>query len=272
MKFLTLLICTLIVAQSAAREIDLVQKLRAKLHQQAAQQPETRVVGGADAAAGGAPYQVSIMNTFDEHVCGGSIIANEWILTAAHCLEWPTKYLLIVTGSNDYTKPGAVYEVDYAKIHCQHNKPMYHNDVALIHTKTPIVYNARTQPIQLATQNKMQTGDKLKLTGWGAIKAWGRHVTQLQEIELKYLAHSSCASKVRNSDWLGDGHICTLTKEGEGSCNGDSGGPLVDANQTLVGVVNWGEACALGVPDVFASVAYYRDWITKMMTPQGVAC
>ncbi|KAH8407048.1 hypothetical protein KR222_004772, partial [Zaprionus bogoriensis] len=213
----------------------------------------SRIVGGSDAPQAWAPYQVSIMNTFGEHVCGGSIIANQWILTAAHCLEWPIKYLKIVTGSNDYTKPGAEYLVDAAKKHCEHDQPIYHNDIALLHTATPIVYNERTQPIKLATKDSLKAGDKVTLTGWGSVKAWGRYATQLQKIDLAYVEHSTCEQSVRNASWLGEGHICTYTKEGEGSCHGDSGGPLVDENQTLVGIVNWGEACAVGYPDVFAS-------------------
>ncbi|KAH8311480.1 hypothetical protein KR044_006588, partial [Drosophila immigrans] len=230
-----------------------------------------RVVGGSDAPQAFAPYQVSIMNTFGEHVCGGSIINEYWILTAAHCTEWPKQYLKVVTGSNDYTKPGAEYSVETVKKHCEHDKPAYHNDIALLRLSAPIAFNERTQPVKMATQNALNTGDQVTLTGWGSVKAWGRYVTQLQKIDLAYLDHKSCESKVKNASWLGEGHICTLTKEGEGSCHGDSGGPLVDANHTLVGIVNWGEACALGYPDVFASVQYYQPWITEMMKPTGTA-
>ncbi|XP_060649920.1 chymotrypsin-1 [Drosophila nasuta] len=268
MKFL-ILIATLLACE--ARELGLGKRASHQLDIDIVR-PESRIVGGSDAPQAFAPYQVSIMNTFGEHVCGGSIIDENWILTAAHCTEWPKQYLKIVTGSNDYTKPGAEYSVDIVKKHCEHDKPAYHNDIALLHVATPIVFDERTQPIKMATKDSLNTGDKVTLTGWGSIKAWGRYVTQLQKIELAYLAHSDCESKVKNAKWLGEGHLCTLTKEGEGSCHGDSGGPLVDENNTLVGVVNWGEACALGYPDVFASVQYYQPWINEMMTPEGVAC
>lgn len=266
MKFLILISALLICAQCGlARQVSLVRKLSRQLDQDAVR-PEARIVGGTDAPEGWAPYQVSIMNTFGEHVCGGSIIAEHWILTAAHCLDWPIQYLKIVTGTNDYTKPGAEHLVDAAKKHSGHDNPIYHNDIALIHTATPIVFNERTQPAKLASEQSLKSGDKVTLTGWGSNRAWGRYLTQLQKIDLAYLEHDSCKAKVRNASWLGDGHICSFTKEGEGSCHGDSGGPLVDANQTLVGVVNWGEACALGYPDVYASVSYYRNWIEEVMT------
>ncbi|XP_022228582.2 chymotrypsin-1 [Drosophila obscura] len=274
MKFLLLISVLVIVGQCAAREVGAgVVRRHQRPHHLGTVKAETRVVGGSDAPDGFAPYQVSIMSTFGEHVCGGSIIAEHWILTAAHCLEWPTQYLKIVTGSNDYTKPGAEYLVDGAKVHCGHDKPAYHNDIALIHTAKPIVYNALTQPIRLASRGSLpKAGDKLTLTGWGSTRTWGRYATDLQKIELKYVEHSVCESKVRNVNWLSEGHLCTFTQDGEGSCHGDSGGPLVDENQTLVGVVNWGEACAIGYPDVYGSVAYYLDWINEMMTAAGTAC
>ncbi|EDV90648.1 chymotrypsin-1 [Drosophila grimshawi] len=269
---LIILISALIVGQSVAREIGVRKSLSRQLDGDVVI-PESRIVGGSEAPEAWAPYQVSIMSTFGEHVCGGSIIDEHWILTAAHCLEWPINFLRIITGTNDYTKPGAEYVVDSAKKHCEHDKPMYHNDIALIHTATPIVYNARTQPIQMASKkNILHPGDKLTLTGWGSTRAWGRFPTQLQTIDLSYVDHSTCKAMVRNADWLGEGHICSFTKEGEGSCNGDSGGPLINANHELVGLVNWGEPCAVGYPDVYASVQYYRDWINTMMTDEGKAC
>lgn len=273
MRFVILLTSLLlaVLGPCSAREIGLARHASRQLDIDLVR-PESRIVGGTEAPQAWAPYQVSIMNTFGEHVCGGSIISEEWILTAAHCLEWPIQYLKIVTGSNDYTKPGAEYLVDASKKHCEHNNPTYHNDIALIHTATPIVFNELTQPIKLATKDSLKAGDKVTLTGWGSVKAWGRYATKLQTIDLAYVEHSTCEKSVKNADWLGEGHICTYTKEGEGSCHGDSGGPLVDEEHTLVGVVNWGEACAVGYPDVFASVGYYYDWITKMMTAEGTAC
>ncbi|XP_030376380.1 chymotrypsin-1 [Scaptodrosophila lebanonensis] len=262
------LLMLLVFGSCAARDLGLKQ-----LRHRMGLQPETRIIGGSSAPEGWAPYQVSIMNTFGEHVCGGSIISEHWILTAAHCLEWPIKYLKIVTGTNDWTKPGAEYLVDEAKKHCLHDKPMYHNDIALIHTATPIVFDERTQPAKLASNRKaLKAGDKLTLSGWGSIKTWGRYETELQKVELNYMEHSTCEGKVKNASWLGEGHICTNTEQGQGSCHGDSGGPLVDDQQTLVGIVNWGEACAVGYPDVFASVAYYQDWIREMQTTEGIAC
>lgn len=233
------------------------------------QMTETRIIGGTEAAEGSLPYQVSIQNTFGEHVCGGAIIAPQWILTAAHCSEWPKQYLKVVTGTVSWKNADAEYLVEDMKVHCLHDKPMYHNDIALIRLNKPIVYNNRTQPIKLATSNTLKEGDKLTLSGWGSVKVWGRTPDLLHTVQLTYMEHDKCLAEVKNSAWLGDGHICTDTSSGKGSCHGDSGGPLVDENNVLVGVVNWGEPCAVGRPDVFASVAYYHDWIRGVMAGES---
>uniref|UniRef100_A0A1A9X3Z5 Lectizyme n=1 Tax=Glossina brevipalpis TaxID=37001 RepID=A0A1A9X3Z5_9MUSC len=231
---------------------------------------ESRIIGGVAVSEGSAPYQVSIQNTFGEHVCGGSIIAPQWILTAGHCLEWPKQYLKIITGTVNWTQPEAEYLVDEIKLHCLHNRPIYHNDIALVHLTKPIAYNKRTQPIKLAKRNYLKDNDKLILTGWGSIKPWGHYSDTLQKVELNYLNHKQCAAHVRNSAWLGKGHICTDTRPGKGSCIGDSGGPLVDASYTQVGVVNFGEPCAVGYPDAFASVPFYYTWIKATMAGLNV--
>ncbi|XP_004536610.1 chymotrypsin-2 [Ceratitis capitata] len=224
-----------------------------------------RVVGGDEVTKGALPHQVAIYNTFGEFVCGGAIVAPEWILTAGHCMDWPKKYLKIATGTAQWEHPGAEYTAEDVKIHCLYNTPMYHNDIALIRLNKAIVYDSYTAPIELATSNTLQTGDDLVLSGWGAIRSWGNAVSTLKKVDLKYLDHATCESSVRNAKFLGDGHICTSTKDGKGACSYDSGGPLVDSNELLVGVVNGGEPCALGFPDTFASVAYYHDWITNTM-------
>ena len=266
LQILFTLACIATILSCEARGISQkqIQKVQHKLL-------DTRIIGGDEVAEGVLPYQVSIQNTFGEHVCGGAIVAPEWILTAGHCGEWPIQYLKVVTGTVNWTAPDAEYKVADMKIHCLHNKPMYHNDIALIRLDRPIVYNKRTQPIQLASVNTLKKGDKLTMSGWGSIKVWGRTPNILRKVQVPYMEHDECFKNVKNSAWLGDGHICTDSSQGQGSCHGDSGGPLVDENNVLVGVVNWGEPCAVGRPDVFASVAYYRDWIRDILEG-GNAC
>ncbi|XP_005179495.2 chymotrypsin-2-like [Musca domestica] len=223
-----------------------------------------RVVGGITAEEGLAPYQVSLQN-FWGHYCGGAIIAEQWILTAAHCVV--TKDLediLVMTGTQNLEVPGITYHVDKVHVHCNYNKPDMHNDIALLHLNESIVWNERTQPISLPTR-PMKDGADVLLTGWGREEVWGEPPDLLKKINLKYMEHGRCKAALNNDPDVDVGHICTYTNVGEGSCHGDSGGPLVSGGY-LVGLVNWGIPCAVGYPDMHASPLYYKNWIRMIMS------
>ncbi|XP_037942689.1 chymotrypsin-1-like [Teleopsis dalmanni] len=226
---------------------------------------DNRIIGGENAEKGFAPYQISLQNWWGYHKCGGAIINENWILTAAHCLTYTEpEDLLVVTGTTKWQEPGAVYYIDKMYSHCNFNTPTQANDIALVHLNTSIVFNDVTQPIPLPTK-QMAEGDDVILTGWGSLEAWGDTPDDLQKITVKYVPHEKCKVLFGEYDYVDAGHICTFTREGEGACHGDSGGPLV-SNGTLVGLVNWGLPCAIGYPDAQASPLFYRDWIRRIMS------
>ncbi|XP_073820383.1 chymotrypsin-2-like [Musca autumnalis] len=225
--------------------------------------PAARVVGGVTAEEGLAPYQVSLQN-FWGHYCGGAIIAEQWILTAGHCVSG--KYLediLVMTGTQNLEVPGVIYHVDEVHIHCNYDNPSLHNDIALLHLNSSIAWNSKTQPVVLPTKPLADGADVL-LTGWGAEELWGEPPDLLKKVNLKFMEWQRCREALNYDPDLDVGHICTFTKFGEGSCHGDSGGPLVSGGY-LVGLVNWGIPCGMGYPDAHASPLYYANWIrTKM--------
>ncbi|XP_073820382.1 chymotrypsin-2-like [Musca autumnalis] len=223
-----------------------------------------RIVGGSIAEDGLAPYQVSLQTIWG-HFCGGCIIDKDWVLTAGHCVI--NKYMediLVMTGSQNLAKPGPLYGVDQVHVHCNYDKPTYHNDIALLHLNTSIVWNEKTQSVPLPTK-PMEDGADVLLTGWGSEYMWGDSPDDLKKVDLKYMEHSRCREAMNDDPNVDVGHICTFTKAGEGSCHGDSGGPLVSGGY-LVGLVNWGMPCAIGYPDMHASPLFYHDWIRSKMS------
>lgn len=128
-----------------------------------------RIVGGRDADEGAAPYQVSIQ-WMGSHLCGGAIINDRWVLTAAHCLKgWSAGVLILYVGSNQLKKGGQSYKCDKLIRHENHNEPDYHNDIGLIKTKEPFRFSDRVMAIPIRKTRVPDQASPVVLTGWGDI-------------------------------------------------------------------------------------------------------
>lgn len=127
-----------------------------------------RIVGGEDAAAGDAPWQVSMRyKPKNFHFCGGSIIDNQWILTAAHCVtDFTPDQVEIVAGSLSLVEGGERYDVERLIPHELYNPMVIRNDIALVKLNQSITYNEAMQPIALC-DHYVDGGQKMLLTGWG---------------------------------------------------------------------------------------------------------
>ncbi|EDV90654.1 chymotrypsin-2 [Drosophila grimshawi] len=224
-----------------------------------------RIKGGQIAEIGLAKYQVSLQPTLGSHNCGGAILNNQWIITAGHCVfGYSVDRIVVVTGTNQFAKPGSVYYTLEKHVHCMYDNPYMHNDIALLKLTQNITFNELTQPIPLPVA-PLSEGAEILLTGWGAEEPYGDTHRDLQKLIMKFVELNQCMDIFNQTSSLGIGHICTFSKEGEGGCHGDSGGPLV-SNGHLVGLVNWGRPCAMGFPDVQANVYYYLDWIRTVIS------
>ncbi|XP_018356665.1 PREDICTED: trypsin 5G1-like [Trachymyrmex septentrionalis] len=219
------------------------------------------IIGGKNAKIGEFPYQVSLKYN-NIHRCGGSIIDNYNILTAARCvdgLENSVGNLKVHAGTNWLDVSGAVYDVESVSVNSKYDDYLFINDVALVHLKNSITYNRLVKPINLTTFDEGLENKPCTLTGWGTTSIDGSTSNYLQKIKLIVYPQEDCKAaqpKVRDS------HICTLTKEGEGACYGDSGGPLV-ANKVQIGIVSFGNPCALGYPDIYTRVSSFVPWINE---------
>lgn len=226
------------------------------------------VVGGTDAPAGAYPYQVELWkrtSTGDWHPsCGGSIIGDRWILTAAHCAEATTADRMIVTvGSNTLDPAGTVYRVQETIRHQDYNGNAAGNpnDIGLLKLTTPIAYTPLVQPIALPDPPQFPSGTAT-LTGWGKTSGNGQASNTLRQATVTVLTVAECQAR-----WYGQNinanHVCTYDKgTGQSACEGDSGGPLAQ-NGRVIGIVSWGHSVCSGLyPSVYTNVAGYRTWIT----------
>ncbi|KAJ8664239.1 hypothetical protein QAD02_005901 [Eretmocerus hayati] len=227
-----------------------------------------RIVGGETTSISQHPWQASIQ-ALGFHVCGGSIISSNNILTAGHCTSYTPTWLSARVGSSILHTGGTVYRVAEYILHQDYHmnsNGIPENDIAILVLKIPIVFENVVQPISVFHQGEMSIpGTLANITGWGKTSESGS-TSQILRVAQVFIVDKAHCDKAYQGDYGGipDGQICAAHPlGGRDSCQGDSGGPLVIGNRQA-GIVSWGRGCAeKGYPGVYTEIAAYSDWITN---------
>jgi trypsin len=216
------------------------------------------IVGGEEAQKGEFPFMVSLQDG-GGHFCGGSLIAKDWVLTAAHCVEGGAPNTVYV-GLYDHTQTDGAEAFRPAQIivHPQYNDLDY--DYALIR----LDHESNYQPIALASAEPA-AGLDLVTAGWGYEKESDFNLPRnLRKVTVPLVSRDVCNKSYDNK--ISERMLCAgLAQGGKDSCQGDSGGPLMagsGAARVLVGIVSWGEGCARANKyGVYSNVSAVQDWI-----------
>ncbi|XP_069989202.1 uncharacterized protein [Penaeus vannamei] len=234
----------------------------------------TRIVNGTAASVGEYPYQVAVLSTIAgrQYQCGGSIIKERWILTAAHCFydlsNNKATSVDIIYGTIDING-GAGTTVTASRFidHPGYDSSTYANDIALVELPQPLNYatDANIQPICLGQEEDIPFGGKAVASGWGALSFGGSSPDILQEVELDIITINECQQKVSLPPDT-NSVVCALTLYKD-TCQGDSGGPLVaklcDGTWAQIGIVSYGFQCAVpDNPGVYTRVSTFASWIS----------
>ncbi|EDO47336.1 predicted protein, partial [Nematostella vectensis] len=228
-----------------------------------------RVVDGQTAAKNSWPWQAQLHSPYGTHFCGGSLVAREWVLTAAHCVQSKSASSIRVRLGEHNLRRGDGTEQDFTVrqviVHPNYRRQTTDSDVALLRLSHPATLNKAVSLICLPKEGESEAvGKNCYITGATGYNRPGASV--LQEAMMPIVSQQTCAAAMRRWGICG-GFGAGSTISG---CFGDSGGPFVcqgsNKRWNIQGVVSWGtRTCSSGQNEytVYARVAQFVPWIRK---------
>ncbi|VEN37287.1 unnamed protein product [Callosobruchus maculatus] len=225
-----------------------------------------QIVGGHDVDIADYPYQVSLQS-WGRHVCGATILDQNFVLTAAHCVIRETKESITIrVGSSYRDKGGKVFSVTKIFMHPDFDEETYNYDISVIQLSEPLEFGTGIRKVGLPSEGTViPDGLAASATGWGKLYEEGPMANVLQEVDLPTITKSSCEKYYENV--LTDTMFCAgFEQGGKDTCVGDSGGPLV-VSGILVGITSWGGVCAAPRnPGVYTNVPAMTKYIQSIIS------
>ncbi|CAG7822946.1 unnamed protein product [Allacma fusca] len=247
-----------------------------------------KIVGGQESAPNAWPWMAAIVNVDSNGQnplirCGGSLINNRYILTAAHCIpaveaEGMENYRVIL---GDNTLNGGTaenrLEIELDKIipHPKYDDKTQVYDAALFRLKEVVTFNEDVLPVCLGQAGRPFVNRQATVPGWGTTSFGGPTQNKLRDVRVKVISNSDCTTSFGDRN-ITDVQLCAFTP-GRDSCQGDSGGPLF-VNRTnapeifkQIGITSYGLSCDDSKPGVYTRVQRIIAWI-KALTKDARYC
>ncbi|XP_028320218.1 coagulation factor X [Gouania willdenowi] len=234
---------------------------------------EPRIVGGNLERRGGSPWQVLIRRSDGFGFCGGALVSDLWVVSAAHCFQEEADHVTV--GDLDKRRPDDGEQrinIQQVFVHPHFHSFTFDSDVALVLLTRPILRGPTATPACLPDAHLstylLREQNHGVVTGWGATYHLGRSSRFLRKVVLPVVSYKDCSASTRQV--ITDNMFCAgYLDVSKDSCSGDSGGPFVvnyKGTWFLTGVVSWGEKCAAkGKYGVYTRLGNFLSWIRETM-------
>lgn len=226
-----------------------------------------KIVGGTQAIAGDWPWSCSMLYS-GSHRCGGSLISDKWIVSAAHCstIETASNYVWECGVHDRGNKEQWVRRLPTKTVvnHPKYNSRLLQNDISLFELTTSAApFDQYIMPACFPDEKATYENAVSWATGWGSLNSGGSAYRYQMQVQMPILTDAACKTKF-GTNLLPASQVCAgVTGGGKDTCQGDSGGPLVvkqaDGFWYLIGLTSWGYGCGDG--GVYTRTSAFRTWV-----------
>ncbi|CAH0595197.1 unnamed protein product [Chrysodeixis includens] len=218
------------------------------------------IIGGHSIAIENAPYVVSLRLNGSYHWCGGSIIHEQFVLTAAHCMV-PHREFKVRVGADKVDEGGKLYDVEKKIIHPKYNNLTSDYDICILKLNESLSFGPKVNKIALNDRKvKLRSRVMLNATGWGYTQPEGKVSQYLRQVTIPVVETFLCQLIYGLNNRITHRMFCA-GGNGKDTCSGDSGGPITKDN-IQVGVTSFGSGCGK-IPGVYAKISVFNKWIKK---------
>ncbi|XP_065091470.1 proclotting enzyme-like [Ochlerotatus camptorhynchus] len=233
----------------------------------------SKIAGGRPADPGEWPWMAALIpNNGQQQFCGGVLVTDRHVMTAAHCvLNLKIHQFLVRLGEYDFTQYNETRSRDFRvteiRSHVDFDPVSYENDIAMMKLFRPSYFNSYIWPICMPPLDDSWDGYRAVVVGWGTQFFGGPHSKVLMEVALPIWSNRDCQDVYINRIY--ESSICAGDYGGgKDSCQGDSGGPLMlqlpNNRWVAVGIVSWGIRCGeANHPGIYTRVSSYVRWIIE---------